>query len=61
MVECPAEIGVMRADVTKLRQTLFIPSSNASKFTDKGLIKLEVRCSEVRSQKSRLWHRTADL
>ena len=35
VVECPADIGTMRADVTKVRQTLFNLLSNASKFTEK--------------------------
>jgi CheY-like chemotaxis protein len=42
-VECPSEIGTMRADLTKVRQTLFNLLSNASKFTEKGVIRLEVR------------------
>ncbi len=41
-VICPADIGVMRADVTKLRQTLFNLLSNASKFTERGVIGLRV-------------------
>jgi Amt family ammonium transporter len=39
-VECPADIGVMVADLTKVRQTLFNLLSNASKFTDHGSITL---------------------
>src|SRR5678815_1569862 len=42
-VNCPADIGTMRANVTKLRQTLFNLLSNASKFTERGVIRLEVR------------------
>ena len=53
---CPADIGTMRADMTKVRQTLFNLLSNASKFTEKGVIKLEVQkvttnqCSIIRHQ-----------
>ena len=42
VVECPADLGVMHADVTKVRQTLFNLLSNASKFTERGTIRLEV-------------------
>ena len=41
-VNCPADLGTMRADVTKVRQTLFNLLSNASKFTEKGVITLRV-------------------
>jgi signal transduction histidine kinase len=41
-VDCPADLGTMRADQTKVRQTLFNLLSNASKFTEKGTIRLEV-------------------
>jgi signal transduction histidine kinase/ligand-binding sensor domain-containing protein len=43
VVECPPDLGLMHADVTKVRQTLFNLLSNASKFTEKGTIKLEGR------------------
>jgi signal transduction histidine kinase/CheY-like chemotaxis protein len=42
VVQCPAELGVMRADVTKVRQTLFNLLSNAAKFTHDGAITLTV-------------------
>lgn len=41
-VHCPPDIGPMKADLTKVRQTLFNLLSNASKFTEKGVIKLAV-------------------
>ena len=42
VVECPPEVGSMRADLTKVRQVLFNLLSNASKFTDRGTIHLSV-------------------
>jgi signal transduction histidine kinase len=40
VVSCPDDLGTMRADQTKVRQTLFNLISNASKFTDQGTIEL---------------------
>jgi signal transduction histidine kinase len=42
-VDCPTDIGLMKADQTKVRQTLFNLLSNACKFTENGLVRLEVR------------------
>jgi len=38
----PASAGAMRGDLTKVRQTLFNLLSNATKFTEKGVITLRV-------------------
>ncbi len=42
-VICPPEIGWMRADATKLHQALLNLLSNACKFTEAGLITMEVK------------------
>jgi len=49
-VDCPADIGSMRADVTKVRQTLFNLLSNASKFTEGGMIRLSVTREELKRE-----------
>ncbi|NET39534.1 MAG: response regulator, partial [Cyanothece sp. SIO1E1] len=41
-IECSAHIGMMHADQTKVRQSLFNLLSNANKFTQRGQIKLTV-------------------
>ncbi|MCI0583514.1 MAG: response regulator, partial [Chloroflexi bacterium] len=41
-VECPAGVGAIRADPTRLRQALLNLASNASKFTERGRIRIAV-------------------
>src|SRR5262245_59755389 len=46
-VDCPAGLGTMYADPTKVRQSLFNLLSNACKFTEGGTVRLEVRREEA--------------
>lgn len=43
IVDCPEDIGGMRADLVKVRQSLLNLLSNASKFTEHGKVTLQVR------------------
>ena len=47
VLDCAEDLGTMRADVTKVRQTLFNLLSNASKFTEGGTVSLTVRRAAV--------------
>jgi GAF domain-containing protein/CheY-like chemotaxis protein/anti-sigma regulatory factor (Ser/Thr protein kinase) len=46
-LHCAAEVGTMRADLTKVRQALFNLLSNACKFTERGTVTLTVGREEV--------------
>lgn len=43
VVDCPAAVGLMRADPTKVRQILYNLLSNAGKFTENGRVTVRVR------------------
>jgi signal transduction histidine kinase/CheY-like chemotaxis protein len=42
IVDCPAEIGTLHSDLTKMRQALLNLLSNAAKFTHEGSVRLAV-------------------
>ncbi len=42
LVNCPPDIGEMHADATRIRQTLLNLMSNASKFTERGRVTIDV-------------------
>jgi signal transduction histidine kinase/CheY-like chemotaxis protein len=41
-VDCPADVGAIRADQIRIRQALLNLASNASKFTERGRIRIAV-------------------
>jgi hypothetical protein len=43
VLDCPPDIGGMRADQTRIRQALLNLASNATKFTDKGTVTIAAR------------------
>jgi signal transduction histidine kinase/DNA-binding response OmpR family regulator len=53
VVDCPDDLGEMRADQTKVRQALLNLLSNAAKFTDHGTVTLRVTRSQETGGRSR--------
>ena len=58
-VHCPGDLGVMHADMTKVRQSLFNLLSNAAKFTKEGSISLEVS-RQTMEDREWIWFRVSD-
>jgi CheY-like chemotaxis protein/anti-sigma regulatory factor (Ser/Thr protein kinase) len=58
-VQCSPDLGSMRADMTKTRQSLFNLLSNAAKFTKEGAISLDVS-RETMQDREWIWFRVSD-
>jgi signal transduction histidine kinase/DNA-binding response OmpR family regulator len=52
VVNCPSNVGVMRGDLVKVRQSLFNLLSNASKFTRYGRVSLTVSKESIKNNNS---------
>jgi signal transduction histidine kinase len=50
VIDCPADLGTIHADQTRLRQSLLNLASNANKFTEKGTITIAVRHGQENGQ-----------
>lgn len=60
ILDMPSDIGSIRADLTKVRQTLFNLLSNASKFTEKGVITLAMKRNQNEQGMERIQMRVSD-
>jgi signal transduction histidine kinase/CheY-like chemotaxis protein len=49
-VRCPADIGQIHADLTRVRQILFNLVSNAAKFTQRGRVGIEVQPVRIKGE-----------
>jgi PAS domain S-box-containing protein len=49
-IDCPAELGAMRSDPVKVRQVLLNLLSNASKFTENGVVTLSGERADLEGQ-----------
>jgi signal transduction histidine kinase/DNA-binding response OmpR family regulator len=49
-VSCPADIGLIYADLTRVRQILYNLLSNAAKFTQEGTVALQVHAVRIQGE-----------
>jgi signal transduction histidine kinase/CheY-like chemotaxis protein len=60
VIECPPDIGSMRTDLTKLKQSLINLLSNAAKFTQNGTVTLALSRAQTRSDQARFTFHVSD-
>jgi CheY-like chemotaxis protein/two-component sensor histidine kinase len=60
VIHCPPDIGSMRTDLTKLKQSLINLLSNAAKFTQNGTVTLSVSRRETEGDPARFTFHVSD-
>ncbi|MEB3701682.1 PAS domain-containing sensor histidine kinase [Candidatus Bealeia paramacronuclearis] len=50
LMDCSKDLGIMNADMTKVRQNIFNLLSNATKFTENGVITLTAKRFEIQDE-----------
>ncbi len=60
VIDCPPDIGAMRTDLTKIKQSLINLLSNAAKFTEKGEVGLAVARQTAADGRSHVLFKVSD-